>query len=236
VKERVSAWEIKPESVQEQAANRLRQAILNRDLLIGERLIEADLAERLGVSRGPIREALQRLSAEGLVDHIPRVGRFVHMPTVREVQEVQELRAELESLAARKLADRAGMDDDITWIHGLEETISQMKKSLDRDDLASYFRHSRIFHETMVGLSEMETLIEFHSFLMNRASLFRQLSGGVPQRQEQALEEHIAIVEAIRNKDRELADQLTNEHTNHGTNAILAALQKRAQELGVQEV
>ena len=78
--------------------------------------------------------------------------------------------------------------------------------------------------------------IAWQAFLMNRASLFRQLSGGIPQRQKQALEEHIAIVEAIRNKDRELADQLTNEHTNNGTNAILAVLQKRVQELGTQEV
>lgn len=235
MKEQINAWEIKPESVQEQVVNRLRQAILSRDLMIGERLVEADLAERLGVSRGPIREALQQLTAEGLVDHIPRIGRFVHMPTMREVQEVQELRAELEALAARKLADRASSEDDVAWIDELEESIDKMSQSLNEDDLASYFLYSRVFHEALIGFTEMETLIEFHGFLMNRAALFRQLSGSIPDRQKHALEEHSAIVKAIRSSNRELADQLTMEHTEQGTEAILIALQKRVEELGVME-
>jgi DNA-binding GntR family transcriptional regulator len=158
------------------------------------------------------------------------------MPTMREVQEVQELRAELESLAARKLADRVIPGEENTWLRDLQESINHMSESLDREDLASYFRYSRVFHEDLVGFTEMETLIEFHGFLMNRASLFRQLSGSIPDRQKHALEEHIAIIEAIRNEDRELADQLTMEHTMNGTDAILMALQQRAEELNIQEV
>jgi DNA-binding GntR family transcriptional regulator len=93
-----------------------------------------------------------------------------------------------------------------------------------------------MFHEDLVGFTEMETMIEFHGFLMNRASLFRQLSGSIPDRQKHALEEHIAIIDAIQNKDRKLADQLTMEHTMNGTEAILVALQQRADELSIQEV
>jgi DNA-binding GntR family transcriptional regulator len=231
---KTNTWEIKSESVQEQVLNCLRQAILNRELLSGERLDEGDLAKRLGVSRGPVREALQQLTAEGLVDHISRVGRLVHMPTIKEVQEVQELRAELESLAACKMVERAKIDDGSTWIQNLEESITQMSISLERNDLPTYFYYSRIFHEALVGFTKMKTLIEFHRLLMNRASLFRQLSGSVPDRQRMALAEHKAIINAIRNKDRELANQLTIEHTMNGTNVIILALQKENK--GVEKV
>ena len=222
---KTNTWEIKTKSVQEQVLTCLREAILNQELLSGERLNEGDLAKRLGVSRGPIREALQQLTAEGLVDHISRIGRLVHVPTIKEVHEVQDLRAELESLAAYKMAERAIIDDGRNWIQSLEESINQMSTSLDRNDLPAYFYHSRIFHEALVGFTKMKTLIEFHRVLMNRASLFRQLNGNTPDRRRRAVAEHKAIINAIRNKDPELANQLTMEHTINGTNIIILALQ-----------
>lgn len=231
---RITTDSITPQSVQDQAAEWIRNAILDGDFQIGEKLVEGDIAEQIGVSRIPVRAALQQLVTEGLVDHIPRVGRFTHIPTVEEVQDVQEIRGMLEGLAVRKLALRAAEEDDHSWIDALDAINHAMQDALAASDHAAYFSLSRSFHERLVQLNDSDILSQFHDFVMNRAALFRRLSGATPSRQEDALEEHAAIVAAIREGKPDLAEQLMRTHSVHGAVAIQNVLREKRLSAGME--
>ncbi|MFD5245973.1 GntR family transcriptional regulator, partial [Amycolatopsis sp. NPDC058340] len=99
----------------------LAELIINRTLEPGQHLVEADLAEYLGVSRQPVREALQRLQSEGWVDLRPAQGAFVHMPTDEEADQLLSVRTVLEAHSARLAADRAG-DEDVERLWELQKT------------------------------------------------------------------------------------------------------------------
>jgi DNA-binding GntR family transcriptional regulator len=215
---------IVPQSVEVQAANWIRDAILNGQFKIGERLVEVELAERVGVSRGPIRAALLSLTTEGLVDHHPRIGRFVHVPTAEEVESVQEIRGMVEGLAARRLAERAIAKGDLTWLVDLQTLVERMAATIEESSLEVYFRLSREFHERIVRLNNSDTLSKIHEFVMNRAALFRQLSGNLPDRQRAAVKEHVAILDAIKLGNAQLAQQLVIEHSLNGMKSIQKAL------------
>jgi DNA-binding GntR family transcriptional regulator len=218
-------WQVETKSVRDHVTGRLREAILSGELTIGQQLVENDLAALLGVSRAPIREALQQLSGEGLVDHIPRIGRFVHVPSPSEVQEVQEIRGMLEGLAARKLAEKVINEGSGKWIDTLAELISKGEQFLDADNMTEYFKTSRQFHEKLVSFTGSKTLETLHQFIMNRAALFRQLSGEIVRKQ--AITEHINVVESIRNGDGERAEMLTRQHALNGMLRIQNVLRER---------
>lgn len=217
---------IAPQSVEEQATDWIRGAILGGRFKIGERLGEVYLAEHVGVSRGPIRAALLALTTEGLVDHHPRIGRFVHVPTAEEVESVQEIRGIVEGMAARRLAQRVAQGDgDYAWLDELQALVDQMHSAIDSENLVTYFRLSRDYHERLVRLNQSDTLTKIHEFVMNRAALFRQLSGSLPERQRSACLEHSAILDAIRRGDDQAAAQLVVEHSRNGMLSITEALQ-----------
>ena len=220
-------WRINPRSIQDQVVIRLREAIISGEIPLGERLVENDLAVLLGVSRGPIRDALQQLTIEGLVGHTPRIGRFVQIPTPDVVKEVQEIRGVLEGLAAKKLAEKVKEDGSVSGFNVLINLVNNMKDSKDRAD---YIKNSRIFHETLVSLTENKTLAEFSDIIMNRTALFRQLAGVLPARQHQAVEEHEAIVDAILSGDGEQAELITRKHAMNGSIAIQRALVEKIKE------
>jgi DNA-binding GntR family transcriptional regulator len=220
-------WRINPRSIQDQVVIKLREAIISGEIPLGERLVENDLAVLLGVSRGPIRDALQQLTIEGLVGHTPRIGRFVQMPTPAVVKEVQEIRGVLEGLAAKKLAEKVKEDGSVTGFEVLKNLVNNMKDSKDR---AEYIKNSRIFHETLVSLTENKTLMQFSEIIMNRTALFRQLAGVLPERQHQALEEHEAIVDAILSGDDDQAELITRKHAMNGSIAIQRALMEKIKE------
>lgn len=215
---------ILPQSVEVLAANWIRDAILSGQFKIGERLVEVDLAERVGVSRGPIRAALLSLTTEGLVDHHPRIGRFVHVPTAEEVESVQEIRGMVEGLAARRLAERDAANGNLAWLDEMQTLVDSMAVAVDENNLQVYFRLSREFHERLVRLNNSDTLNKIHDIVMNRAALFRQLSGSLPERQQSAVKEHAAILDAIRRRDAQAAQQLVMQHSLNGMISIQKAL------------
>lgn len=220
-------WSFRARTIQEQVAEQLKQMILNGDLRMGQRLTEKDLAQRLGVSRVPVREALQQLAQEGLLDHIPRIGRVVHVPSAEQIQEIQEVRGVLEGLAARKLAERSAEGPDLGWLKELENFNREMRLRFSEGDLHTYFATSRSFHVAMVDATGNESLKRVHSFIMNRAALFRYITGGMAERQTQALQEHDGILKAICRGEADSAEQMMREHHATGMRAMLKALEAR---------
>jgi DNA-binding GntR family transcriptional regulator len=228
-------WQISPQPIQSQVVARLREAIVNGVLPLGDKLVENDLAQLLGVSRGPIRDALHQLTAEGLVDYYPRIGRFVHMPTIDVIYEIQEIRGLLEGLAAKKLAINIKEGKDKTQYLVLADLVNKMKDYFVNKNRAKYVLNSQLFHETLISLTENGVLMQFHNNIMNRAALIRQFAGTNPERQQQALLEHDSIVKAILDGNEELANSLTLEHAMNGAKAMQKNLLEKMKEQAIKK-
>ena len=138
-----------PRLLAEDAAAQIRTAILTGQLKPGERLVEATVARQLNVSRGPVREALKLLGAEGLVQDEPRRGAFVLSLTTLDVREIYDLRAALEARAAKRVTEAAKPAS----LRALRKSYSDMHKLAEKGDVTVFARADLKFHETICTLS-----------------------------------------------------------------------------------
>lgn len=220
-------WQIESKSLWQKVQDVIRSGIINGELPMGSKLVEQELAEKIGVSRAPVREALHRLEEEGLVDYLPRVGRFVHAVTEGEVRDVQEMRGVLEGWAARRFAD--GLDESrLGIVDELDFLVRRMEDHLNIGNLEEYYNISQEFHLRIVENAGSRILVNAHGNIMNLALFIRQLLGSVASRQHEATKEHRAILEAIRQADGEYAEKLMKEHYVKGATAIQKALASKA--------
>ncbi len=211
----------RPSSIREAAYKHLRAAILSGSLLPGERISEPALADTLGLSRTPIREALQTLAKEGLVDIVPHKGARVRQLSVKEIREVYEVRAVLESEAARLAACHA-TPDDITTIF---ESLGHLN-ALDSSDLTAQRQADMKFHSCFVAAGHNRTLERLFNDLQGSLSLLRSYTSNLSQTPETQAQ-HGAIAEAIRNKQPELAANAAKIHVLHFLELLLEREQRR---------
>lgn len=190
----------------------LRAAIEN-DILTGAiapdaRLDEASLAKRFGVSRTPIREALQALAASGLIELRPRRGAVVSAPDFRRLIEMFELMAELEALCARQAARRLRPADR----EALTAALEACRAAVTRGDTDSYYYENERFHQAIYAASQNGFVAEQAIALQKRLASYRRLQLRVRNRMMSSFAEHEAIVQAILAGDEELASQRLRGH------------------------
>ncbi|RFA30230.1 GntR family transcriptional regulator [Alkalilimnicola ehrlichii] len=177
----------------------------------GQKLGEAELAARYGVSRGPLREAIRRLEARKLLERIPHVGTRVAALELRELIEIYRVREALEGLAARWAAEQMGAAE----IAGLWELLEQHEQQQDlQEDVAYYQREGDLdFHYRIIQGSHNGTLVDL---LLNeiyyRVRRYRYQVSLNLHRPQRALDEHRRIAEAIAARDGELAELLMRRH------------------------
>lgn len=188
--------------------NDLEQMIVTGSFADGDRLDEIRLAEKFGVSRTPVREALQKLAASGLVEHIPRRGVFVREPGPVELFEMFETMAELEAACGRFAAMR------IT-----ERQLDELRRTNDLCKLASeqgeadlYYRENETFHHLIYAAAQNSCLETEAAKLQKRLKPFRRLQLHLRGRLQQSLREHEAIVLALSNGEGEVAAQALRSH------------------------
>jgi DNA-binding GntR family transcriptional regulator len=195
-------------TLREQVADHLREEILSSRLAPGEELGEVALARSLGISRGPLREALGQLAAEGLVTIVPRRGAVVKRLTHQEFIDAYQVREALESLAI-KLAVPRLTHADKRELHRMAE---DMERAANAGDIDRFFEINRDFHATLVGASGNQKLVEVHAQLVAQmARLLKQsveLRGGMAQ----SAAEHRAILGAVDAGDPARAARLLEEH------------------------
>ncbi|MDR6123080.1 DNA-binding GntR family transcriptional regulator [Bacillus sp. SLBN-46] len=195
--------------------NLIRQAILKGDFKPGERLKQADLADAMGVSRMPIREAFQKLEAEGLIKLEPHKGAVVKSIHVGDIEEIYALRAELEKMAVYQSIEHL-TDEDIKQLTVL---VEQMELSEDVDEFINY---NIEFHRLLIKRCTWERLNSFISTLWN----------GLPQQTPHILHgqkdtsniEHRSILNAVMNKDKETAANLVSNHISRTGNMLVKSL------------
>jgi DNA-binding GntR family transcriptional regulator len=188
----------------------LKRQILKGTLRPGLRLSPNAIAKKLGISETPVRDALQRLSADGLVEVIPRRGTFVSTVSLQDVKDVFQARRMLESSAAECLVDAPAKAT-----HRLEEIAEKMDALRDGErfrDYESYIKLDEEFHQCIIGLLGNRLVSEFHEKLRWPVAVVRCLGYSRYQRAQETVAEHVAIAQAFTARDVEQAKQLIQHH------------------------
>ncbi|MFF4489374.1 GntR family transcriptional regulator [Streptomyces sp. NPDC001544] len=199
----------RPGPLRDRVYEALLELITTRALQPGQHLVESELAGHLGVSRQPVREALQRLNTEGWVDLRPAQGAFVHEPTEAEADQLLTVRTLLEAEAARLAA--ANADDGI--LEAFEELLLRGRSAVANQDIAGAVALNSVFHAKIMELSGNAVLAELGRQVESRV---RWLYTPVARtRGELSWKEHKQLVEAIADRDEERAAWLMRMHTEH---------------------
>jgi DNA-binding GntR family transcriptional regulator len=186
----------------------LRDEILSGSLTPGAELSEVALAESLGVSRGPIREAIGRLAAEGLVTVRPRRGAVVSSLSTEEFIELYQVREALELLAVQLAVPRLGTDD----ITALQALIDEMSTRAERKQVGEFFEANTAFHARLVDASGNAKLIDMYRQLLDQLGRYRRRSLQLRGNLQRSVAEHAAILRAAKRGDAERAAHLMSEH------------------------
>lgn len=199
----------------------LQELIFTNKISAGQRINEYQLADSLGVSRAPIREACRQLEKEGLVEIKKNQGVFVKLINSEEALELYEVRAALEALAAQKAAERAQTED----FDMLEQHIRNLKKYATSDE-ESYFKIHVDFHWTIIRAARNQSLISMLEMTLNRLKLFRKKIFILLRDLRGSMVQHENILKALRRRNGQEAAELMEQHVLAGRTNFLHSLDK----------
>lgn len=186
----------------------LREAILEGKLTPGQRLMEVQLAEQLGVSRTPVREAIRKLELEGLVVMLPRKGAYVANMSLKDILDVLEIRASLEGLAASLAAERISPED----IKELEKIANEFEESTEHADVETLLRKDVEFHECIFKAANNKKLHQLITSLWEQVYRFRVTYISDYDSSVNIINEHKLILQAIKDGDVDVAKKYATEH------------------------
>ena len=206
----------------------LRKAILDGNLKPGERVMEVQLAEKLGVSRTPVREAIRKLELEGLLEMIPRKGAYVADISIKDVLNVLEVRASLEGLAASLAAERI-TEDEIESLRKSAEEFEQMNKNNDRDGMV---QKDTEFHSVLLSAARNNKLLSIVESLSDYVQRFRVVYFTEYSDAKNIMDDHRAILDAINERDVEKANRVAQEHIENIGNYLSAQNSEKTEREG----
>jgi DNA-binding GntR family transcriptional regulator len=214
---RATVRSVSDQNIAEQVTDELRSAIHSGELAPGERLVERKLADRLGVSHIPVREALTRLAEERLVTREPRRGARVAQLSAQDLEEISSLRIVLEQFMAIRVQER--WDEESAARLG---AIIQAMSDAAPGDIDEVLRQDRLFHETLADLAEHRFLDELSGQLRGRITGFLHAANAAldPAEQEEHVRSHQQIVDAIASGDPERAQAVIAEHVTRAVRRI----------------
>jgi DNA-binding GntR family transcriptional regulator len=195
--------------------NVIREAIIRGDFKPGERLKQSDLADAMGVSRMPVREAFRKLESEGLIILEPHKGAIVKSIQVEDIEEIYILRAELEKMAVQQSVNLMTKED----IHELTRLVELMESADDVDDFVQF---NIDFHRLLVKRCNWSRLNSFINTLWN--GLPQQTPHFLEGQTETSNKEHRKILHAILNNDKEQAAKLVSEHIKRTGDKLISSL------------
>jgi DNA-binding GntR family transcriptional regulator len=199
--------------VNETVYQSLKRLIQTNQLRPGNRLPHEELAKKLGVSRTPIREALERLYQEGYVAHVPRRGFFVADINVAEVEELYQLREALETYALRKSMEKGV---PANGLKRLEDLCRQYEELAERNLTMERVLLDREFHLAMAALAGNGQIVNSISAVFDRIIQKRRVEGYVGSDGMKPYNEHVLLLDAIRANDAARAEKLLVEHLHQG--------------------
>ncbi|GAA4728104.1 GntR family transcriptional regulator [Actinomycetospora chibensis] len=194
--------------LREQVTDRVRSAILDLRLRPGERLIERELTESLGVSRATVREVIRQLAAEGLVTVVPQRGAEVTSLSPSDAADIYEMRASLEALAVRRFVQRAGDDQ----VRALRSAVDEIARSAKTGEVGDHLGAKDRFYDVLMDGSASGPLQQTLAGLQARVRLLRATSLSAPGRPAEAAAELRAVVDAVEARDADAAAEACVRH------------------------
>ena len=184
--------------------------------------MEIQLAEEMGVSRTPVREAIRKLELEGFVVMIPRRGTYVADISIKDITEVYEIRTALDVLAAGLAAERISDEE----LEAMQRLLVEIGQHIEEGNLDKIVETDSAFHDILYQASRNERLVNIISNLREQITTLRGRSMHYPGRLINTLEEHKAIVDSMAQRDVEKAQKAVREHLENAEHTLLKAIEE----------
>ena len=197
--------------------NTLRQAILRGELKPGERLMDIQLANKLGVSRTPIREALRKLELEGLVNMVPRKGAEVADITEKSLRDVLEVRKALEELSVQLACEKITEEE----IEELKRVAERFKDTLDDQDVTKIAEADVAFHDVIYTATDNQKLILLLNNLREQMYRYRVEYLKKEEAYPQLIAEHEELIDNISKRNKEEATRIMCEHIDNQVATVI---------------
>lgn len=210
------------QTLRERIVDYLKESIIKGRLRPGERVAEPELAERFGISRTPIREALRQLESEGFLTVTPRKGATVSPITDKDVKEFYAIKSLLEGYAAR-IACQKMTDRDIKKMESLN---AQMKRAAEKDDVKSFFRLDNQFHDVFLRVCDNDKLYNLVYSLVQQFERFRITALSLPGRMKISVIQHDEVIEAFKNGDAMIVEKLVKANAEKGGEVLVQEILK----------
>ncbi len=230
----MSSFKIKidePKLLSEDIAQSIKTAIIKGKFKPGEKIPEGELAESMGISRTPLREAFRKLENEGFIQIIPRKGAVVADIDADEAISLYEIKSSLEGLAARLAAKNMKPKD----ISKLEKINDELKELIDKNDLESFYKVHTKFHEGFVKMCGNKRLIQMISNLNDHFNRFGIISLTLPGQFENAISQHAEIIKGFKNGDQNLVEERVRTNVMTGGRVLVAHLTRIQDQKGEEE-
>ncbi len=209
-------------SYADQAYALLRRKILDNEISAGFQATEQEIAEALGMSRTPVREALVRLANEGLVEVRPRHGMRVLPVSGEDMREIYEILTGLETVAAESVA-RQGLADN--QAARLEQAVADMDRALEQDDLQSWAEADERFHLLLVDFCGNRRLRSLVGTYWDQAHRVRMITLRLRPKPTKSSSDHAALLDALRRGDGEAASRIHREHRENSGKMLVEILE-----------
>jgi DNA-binding GntR family transcriptional regulator len=194
----------------------IKQQILSGELNPGDRIIETMLAKELGISQTPVREAIRMLQGEGIITIVPNKGPMVCNLEMKDVFEIYSLRSVIEGLGIRLACQRA-TDQEMA---DLESFYNKMKTKLNDQSVIYLLDDSFQIHNTIINLSQHSQLIATYQSLLFKISLINRVLG-TKKKKEDEIAEHWELIDAMKRRDPDYAEQTVRRHIFHSYNEFI---------------
>jgi len=205
-------------SIAHEVTHQVREMIRTGAIEEGSRISEKQLGEAMGVSRTPVREALRVLAAEGLIELVPRKGAFVTKPRFEDVRDMFEVMSLLEGLCARVAAEKMSA----SALAQLEALHQELEEHYQRRDREAYLQCNHRYHTYVQKIAGNRILSEVLDSMRQKFLLYRFRQLSQPERFDQSIQEHRALLEAFRQRDSEQAQRLMRHHLMQQCEALVS--------------
>ena len=204
----------------------LKQAIVRGNFSPGNRLVESRIAEAMGISRTPVREAIHKLEREGLIKKLPQGGFYVLNLSREEVEETFGIRSVLESYAARLAAIKHQKEE----LEPLEEKIEEFQYHLNRGEIEALPQINTEFHALLYAMSRSPRLIKMINDLKDQIYRFRRIILKIEMMAKRSNDDHRQMLSAMKKRDADRVEMLVKQHILRGQKIVLKELENRVQE------
>ena len=211
--------------IREIAYDVLKKAIITGEIPAGERIVETEYADRLHISRTPLREALRKLERDGLVEYVMRRGVVVHAFTTEDVDQIYTIRNSLEMLTLPYIIENATAED----IASLREKLAAMDALISKDDVEGLSPLARDFHTCLTAISGKNRILRVIEGQDEYIRRFSAMAIQQENRRSSAHEEHHKLVDLVEKKDLPALEELMRHHIERSKECCLAALKARKQ-------